>query len=87
MHTLWALSTGHYCSCHSFFWDVVSRNEQFLCKHQLAARLADVLHLYATITVGDLLLGNLLIEYMAKPGVAGGCGDEIGGSGHNHQCW
>ena len=36
----------HYCSCRAFQWDVVSRGDQLICKHQLAARIAQATGAY-----------------------------------------
>jgi len=52
----------HFCSCQSFFFDVVSRNEQLCCKHQLAAKLAKALHRYRDVTVSDNDLAHLLLH-------------------------
>ncbi len=60
----------HYCSCRAFQWDVVSRCEKVICKHQLAARLAEASGAHATAIVGDLLMAQLLEAY--------GRGDEGG---------
>ena len=60
----------HYCSCRAFQWDVVSRGEKVICKHQLAARLAEASGAHATAIVGDLLMAQLLEAY--------GRGDEGG---------
>ncbi|KAL8540442.1 hypothetical protein ACS0TY_001877 [Phlomoides rotata] len=53
----------HYCSCYSFFYDVVNKGEELCCKHQLAARLAASTGTYIHVKVSDdelaLLLSNL----------------------------
>lgn len=54
----------HYCSCRAFQWDVISRGDQLICKHQLAARLAEATGLHASSVVTDLLLAQLLEAYM-----------------------
>ncbi|EIE26450.1 hypothetical protein COCSUDRAFT_39546 [Coccomyxa subellipsoidea C-169] len=42
----------HYCSCQAFLYVVVGHDNP-LCKHQLAARLAQALHRSHNITVSD----------------------------------
>ncbi|GBG70199.1 hypothetical protein CBR_g6331 [Chara braunii] len=49
-----------YCTCESFFYDVVARSESLCCKHQLAARLAQSLQMYKETQVSDLQLCKLL---------------------------
>ena len=31
----------HFCACKGFAWDVISRDEKLMCKHMLAAALAE----------------------------------------------
>ncbi|XP_057783063.1 uncharacterized protein LOC131000929 isoform X2 [Salvia miltiorrhiza] len=50
----------HYCSCYSFFYDVVNRGEELCCKHQLAARLAASTGTCVHIKVSDEELALLL---------------------------
>eukprot|EP00803_Ostreobium_quekettii_P006175 evm.model.scf_450.6 EVM.evm.TU.scf_450.6 scf_450:67200-68896(+) len=45
---------SHYCSCHAFFYEV--------CKHQLAARLADVLKRCNITVVEDTRVAELMIQ-------------------------
>ncbi|XP_024360276.1 uncharacterized protein [Physcomitrium patens] len=52
----------HFCSCQSFFFDVVSRSDQFCCKHQLAAMLASALRGCKNVTVSDAELAHLLLQ-------------------------
>lgn len=52
----------HYCSCHAFFYDVVCRSDAIQCKHQLAARLADLLKKCQTTEVDDAQLANFMIH-------------------------
>ncbi|KAL3675502.1 hypothetical protein R1sor_025450 [Riccia sorocarpa] len=42
-HQHYVCFPDHFCSCHAFFYDIVSRGHQLCCKHQLAARLASAL--------------------------------------------
>lgn len=42
----------HYCTCHSFFFDVVSGGSSLYCKHQLAARQV---HSLATLRIASFL--------------------------------
>ncbi|EPS71109.1 hypothetical protein M569_03649, partial [Genlisea aurea] len=50
----------HYCSCYSFFYDVVNRGEHHCCKHQLAARLASSTGKFSDAVVSDEVLATLL---------------------------
>lgn len=52
----------HFCSCHAFFFDIVSRGHQICCKHQLAARLATALQVFKPSTVTDVELTQLLLD-------------------------
>lgn len=52
----------HFCSCHSFFFDVVGRGEQLCCKHQLAARIADALNICQQVVLSDEELAVLLLQ-------------------------
>ena len=51
---------GHYCSCHSFFYDVVSRAEVVYCKHQLAVFLSDALGRTRRSKVPDKVVAEIL---------------------------
>ncbi len=51
---------GHYCSCHSFFYDVVSRAEVVYCKHQLAVFLSDALGRTKKSRVPDKVVAEIL---------------------------
>ncbi|XP_047972342.1 zinc finger SWIM domain-containing protein 7 [Salvia hispanica] len=50
----------HYCSCYSFFYDVINRGEELCCKHQLAARLAASTRTCVDVKVSDEELALLL---------------------------
>ncbi|MEW5319805.1 MAG: hypothetical protein WDW38_010932 [Sanguina aurantia] len=52
----------HYCSCHSFFYDVAFRSEAVCCKHQLAARVAAALNICTVIQTSDLTIAQMLME-------------------------
>lgn len=52
----------HYCSCQAFLYVVVGHDNP-LCKHQLAARLAQALHKSHNITVSDEVLAELLLTF------------------------
>ncbi|KAH9563212.1 hypothetical protein CY35_05G113100 [Sphagnum magellanicum] len=52
----------HYCSCQSFYFDVVAKSEQIYCKHQLAAKLANALHMCKEVTMSDEELAYQLLE-------------------------
>ncbi|KAH7301760.1 hypothetical protein KP509_23G041100 [Ceratopteris richardii] len=59
----------HFCSCHSFFFDVVGRGEQLSCKHQLAARIAEALEIRQHMVVPDEKLAILLfIKVQSREG-------------------
>ncbi|KAF3774721.1 Zinc finger SWIM domain-containing protein 7 [Nymphaea thermarum] len=51
---------AHHCTCYSFFYDVVNKAEQLRCKHQLAARLAEVVQAYTEVRVPDEELAVIL---------------------------
>ena len=70
----------HYCSCRAFQWDVVSRGDQLICKHQLAARIAQATGAYPVVYVADLLMAQLLEAYM-RGGDSRGGGDRRWGGG------
>lgn len=53
----------HYCSCHAFQFEVINRGENFLCKHILAAKIAQALDMSVTIVVKDALLAQVLLSY------------------------
>lgn len=50
---------GHFCGCHAFFFDVVSKGEQ-TCKHMLAALLAQALGRCNVFVVSDVEHARLL---------------------------
>ena len=50
----------HFCTCHAFFYDVVSRGEAVLCKHQIAAQVASALGTCVTVVVPDSLVAQIL---------------------------
>jgi hypothetical protein len=51
---------GHFCSCHAFFYDVVNKSNQLLCKHLVAAQFARVLQRCRTVYVADVVFCSLL---------------------------
>lgn len=51
---------GHYCSCYSFFYDVVSRAEGVCCKHQLAVFLSNALGRTRKSKVPDRVVAEIL---------------------------
>ncbi|KAL3688441.1 hypothetical protein R1sor_014750 [Riccia sorocarpa] len=61
-HQHYVCFPDHFCSCHAFFFDIVSRGHQLCCKHQLAARLASTLQVFKHITVTDVELAQLLVD-------------------------
>lgn len=50
----------HFCSCQSFLYDVVSKEDSFMCKHQLASRIAEATGSCKTVDVSDLTLANFI---------------------------
>ncbi|KAL8116287.1 uncharacterized protein LOC141667095 [Apium graveolens] len=50
----------HYCSCQSFFYDIVKNGKQLFCKHQIAARLASSSGLCVDVKISDEQLAVLL---------------------------
>jgi predicted nucleic acid-binding Zn finger protein len=57
---LYAVLPGQYCSCYSFFFDIVSKSEGVYCKHQLAVFLSDALGRTKVSTVPDQVIAELL---------------------------
>ncbi|KAK2077134.1 hypothetical protein QBZ16_004768 [Prototheca wickerhamii] len=51
-----------YCECQAFQFDVLSKQELLLCKHQLAAKLAKALGTLRCSLVDDLAIADLLLE-------------------------
>ena len=74
----------HYCSCRAFQWDVLTRGEQLICKHQLAARIADATGAHVVSVVSDILLAQLLESY-ARGDVGDGGGR--GGGPRGNRRW
>ena len=63
-------STGSYlvvprqfCSCQSFFFEVVSKAEAAFCKHQLAVLLAEALKVSKVTHVNDLVIAEILAGF------------------------
>ena len=77
----------HYCSCRAFQWDVVSRGDQLICKHQLAARIAQATGAYPVASVTDLLMAQLLEAYMRGGDTRGGGERRWGGGGGGGGGW
>ncbi|KAK8954202.1 hypothetical protein KSP39_PZI002406 [Platanthera zijinensis] len=50
----------HFCTCHSFFFDVVNKGEQLCCKHQIAVQLAESVGAYKEISISDEELALIL---------------------------
>lgn len=50
---------GHFCSCHAFFYDVVSKSNALMCKHLLAAQFARALQRHRTVIVSDCLFAAI----------------------------
>ncbi|KAL0916802.1 hypothetical protein M5K25_014341 [Dendrobium thyrsiflorum] len=43
----------HFCTCDSFFFDVVSKGEQLCCKHQIAFKLAEAIGVCKEVSITD----------------------------------
>lgn len=52
----------HYCSCYAFLYDVVGRGEHICCKHQLAARIAQVTHRCNLVEVSDETIPEMILQ-------------------------
>ncbi|KAI8103805.1 hypothetical protein M9435_006332 [Picochlorum sp. BPE23] len=50
----------HYCSCHSFFYDIATKSEGIYCKHQVAVYLSNALEKTRIQTVQDLVIAEIL---------------------------
>lgn len=59
-HTVYTVFPKHYCSCHSFFYDIVSKSEGTYCKHQIAVFLSDALDRTRVKTVKDVYVAEIL---------------------------
>ena len=57
---------NHFCACKAFAWDVVSRDEKLMCKHMLAAALAECMDYCTEVEVDDFELANLLAREMLE---------------------
>ena len=57
---LYTVFPEHYCSCHSFFYDIVSKSEGLCCKHQIAVLLSDAAGKTKKSKVPDLVIAELL---------------------------
>ncbi|KAI0504815.1 hypothetical protein KFK09_015768 [Dendrobium nobile] len=53
---------GHFCTCHSFFYDVVSKGERLFCKHQIAFKLAEAAGMCKEVSITDEKLAEILSE-------------------------
>ena len=56
------LPTSNYCSCPSFVYNVVLRQDWLLCKHQLAVHLATAMERCSTVQVTDTEFTRLMDE-------------------------
>ncbi|KAG0479286.1 hypothetical protein HPP92_009985 [Vanilla planifolia] len=52
----------HFCTCQSFFFDVVNKGEQLYCKHQIAALLAEAVGACNDVSIPDEELAMMLIR-------------------------
>jgi predicted nucleic acid-binding Zn finger protein len=58
---VYTVHPGHFCSCTAFFYDVVSKQNQLVCKHMLAAQFARKLKRTRTLIISDVELCDLLL--------------------------
>ena len=56
----------HFCACKGFAWDVISRDEKLMCKHMLAAALAESVGGCDEVEMDDVVLANLLTKEMLE---------------------
>jgi hypothetical protein len=56
----------HFCACKGFTWDVVSRDEKLMCKHMLAAALAESVGGCDEVEMDDAVLANVLAREMLE---------------------
>ena len=56
----------HFCACKGFAWDVISRDERLMCKHMLAAALAESVDGCDEVEMDDVVLANLLAREMLE---------------------
>ena len=56
----------HFCACKAFAWDVISRDEKLMCKHMLAAALAESVGGCDEVEMDDVVLANLLTKEMLE---------------------
>ena len=56
----------HFCACKGFTWDVVSRDEKLMCKHMLAAALAESVGGCDEVEMDDAVLANVLAQEMLE---------------------
>ena len=52
-----------FCSCQSFYFEVVSKLEAVYCKHQLAVLLADALKKTRVTYVSNLVIAEILAGF------------------------
>jgi predicted nucleic acid-binding Zn finger protein len=57
---------NHFCACKGFTWDVVSRDEKLMCKHMLAAALAECVDGCDEVEVDDVVFANMLAKEMME---------------------
>lgn len=56
----------HFCACKGFAWDIISRDERLMCKHMLAAALAESVDGCDEVEMDDVVLANLLAREMLE---------------------
>jgi hypothetical protein len=56
----------HFCACKGFAWDVISRDERLMCKHMLAAALAESVDGCDVVEMDDVVFANLLAREMLE---------------------
>jgi hypothetical protein len=56
----------HFCACKGFAWDIISRDERLMCKHMLAAALAESVDGCDEVEMDDIVFANLLAREMLE---------------------
>ena len=56
----------HFCACKGFAWDIISRDERLMCKHMLAAALAESVDGCDEVEMDDVVFANLLAREMLE---------------------
>ncbi|XP_064460356.1 zinc finger SWIM domain-containing protein 7-like [Ornithodoros turicata] len=60
------LPTSNFCCCYSYLHQVIRKQEVPMCKHVLAARLAEALGIYDSVQCSDETLALMLKSMMSS---------------------